>query len=200
METEFAIDNTEVAAAETDDVSARFDFGQADDFTRQSFADKHMFAAPLDPARRAHASHLVTGIVPRLFQTMGKGALRRRSMARWRRLLKRLVRALLVIVPPEPVEARLLLVDSRRRRPRRLGFQRAMHALVTAVVLRRGRRNIARRDADPGLEGTIPTGSTARPHPLNQTARRCPSGWLAASRRPKKPVPACFERPPTSDR
>lgn len=123
METEFAIDNTEVAAAETDDVSARFDFGQADDFTRQSFADKHMFAAPLDPARRAHASHLVTGIVPRLFQTMGKGALRRRSMARWRRLLKRLVRALLVIVPPEPVEARLLLVDSRRRRPRRLGFQ-----------------------------------------------------------------------------
>ncbi len=94
-----------------------------------------MFAAPFDPTRWAHAAHLVIGIVPWVFEAARKLANRRLPMLRWRCLRKRLVRALLVIVLAEGVEARLLFFDSRRRRARRLGLK-CDAALVTAVVLR----------------------------------------------------------------
>src|SRR6185436_17251509 len=91
-----------------------------------------------------------------------KGAQRRPPQPRRRLLLQGLMRPILVVVLAEAVEALLLLGSRPRRRLRRLGFQRTMHALVAAVVLRRGRRNVARLDAElqpPHRQRREPAGS-----------------------------------------
>src|SRR5580698_5498073 len=133
--------------AETHDVMPLVPLRDPHDFTGQGLADEHAFAAPSDLAGGAHTSDLVMGIVPGVvdprWHRPGRGA----PDLRGRRLLQRLVRTLLVEVLAKHVEAQLLFARARRSRLRRLGLQRAVHPLVLAVVLRRGRTTEMRLDA-----------------------------------------------------
>lgn len=135
MEPVFVIDDAQVPAAKEHHVAAVLKLRDADGLAAKRFANEHNLAAPLDPASLAHFANLMIGVVPRVLKTARKRPQRRRPMRRWRRLPQGLVRALFVIVSPELIEARLLRVARVRGRPRRLRLQRAMHALVTAVVL-----------------------------------------------------------------
>jgi transposase len=94
---------------------------------------------PADAAVGAHVAHLEP-----------IGILERRELRRhlpWRELVtggrrvhvQRLVRPLLVELLPEVVELALLRPATARWRARRLGLERAVHALVTPVLLRLAR-------------------------------------------------------------
>jgi hypothetical protein len=73
----------------------------------------------------------------------------------WRPEVERLVRALFIVLTTEAVEACLLGTLVALRGPGRFGFQRAVHALVRAVLLRPPWRNSLMADAQlnpPHLE------------------------------------------------
>jgi hypothetical protein len=59
------------------------------------------------------------------------------------------MRSLFIVLVPEGGEGALLPREIRCRGPRGFGFQRAMHALVRAVLLRRGGPNALMLDAEP---------------------------------------------------
>src|ERR1700688_4078539 len=59
-----AIDQAQVMVAEPHHAIAGFEFGNANRFADQRFADEDPFALPHDLARTAHAPDLVLGIVP----------------------------------------------------------------------------------------------------------------------------------------
>ena len=61
------------------------------------------------------------------------------------------MRSLLVVLFKEPVKALLLEYEILRRRTRRLGFERAMHALVRAVLLGVAGDDPFDPDAEPDL-------------------------------------------------
>jgi len=89
-------------------------------------------------------------------------------------LAERFVRTLLVVVPAEGVEARLLFDRIRSRRARSLRLERAMHALVAAVLLRGGRMDKVRLDPERAPRWHAPkavariSGSTIRT-PMTRT-------------------------------
>ena len=133
--------------AETHDVMALVAFGEADDFAGQGLADEYAFAAPSDFAGVVDASDLVMGVVPRVVDPRGHRPRGGAADSRRRPLLQRLVRTLLVEVLAKHVEALLLFARAQRRRLRRLLRQRAVHPLVSTIVLRRSRTAEMRLDA-----------------------------------------------------
>ena len=88
-----AIDDPEVAAAEADDALAGLAFGETDPFADERLADEDERAAPFDLSAGAHPPHLVIGVVPGVFDAVGKRARRGLVALGWRRLPQRLVRA-----------------------------------------------------------------------------------------------------------
>src|SRR5436189_1915970 len=144
QETAVAIDDPKIALAEARDVTAALVLGQADELAGQCLADEHVLAAPLDRPRRTYSSHFVVCVIPRVLETRRQSVIRRLPARRRWRLLQRLVRPLLVVVPAEQIEARLLLARIRRGGLGGLRLQCSVHALVPAVVLRARRRDVAR--------------------------------------------------------
>src|SRR5271155_749810 len=145
----FRIDHAEVAMAETHNVIALVALGEADHFAGQGLADEYAFAAPSDLAGGVDASDLVMGVAPGVVDPRGHRPRGGAPDSRRRPLLQRLVRTLLVEVLAKHIEALLLFARAERRWLRRLLRQRAVHPLVSTIVLRRSRtgRNAARRPA-----------------------------------------------------
>src|SRR5262245_59649679 len=144
-----AIDHSEIATAETHDVAAALQLGEADQLAGQRLADENPLPAPFHDAGRVHPPDLVVGVVPRVLEASRQGTQRRLPATCRHHLTQRLVRPLLVVVNPEALEPLLLLGSRRRRRLGGQSLQRTMHALVATVVLRARRRDIARFDAEP---------------------------------------------------
>lgn len=132
------VDDAEVDVAEANDVKALVELGDADDLSGQRLADEEMAAAPLDLAVGADAADLMVGVVPGVFEPVREGPRRGRPVIGRRGLVQRLVRPLIVVVAAEGVEAGLLLGQAGRRRIGGLRLQGPVHALVAAVLLRRG--------------------------------------------------------------
>jgi hypothetical protein len=143
-----AIDETDVDVAEADDVVAGLKLGDADEFAGQRLADEDEFAFPHDLAGAANTTDLVIRIVPGVFRANRHGAPRGRVALRGQLLPERFVRTLFIVMPAESIETCLLFGSVRCRGPRGLGFERAMHPLVSAVLLRRGRMNEVRLHAE----------------------------------------------------
>ena len=59
------------------------------------------------------------------------------------------MRAFVVEVLPKPIKTLLLSLEGRLRWPRSLGFERAMHALVGAVLFGVSRHDPLDADAEP---------------------------------------------------
>lgn len=134
--------------AEARDMSAALGFGKAYELTCECLTDEHLLATPLDHAIAAHAANLMIGVVPRIYQARRQSTNRRLPMCSRRRLLERLMRALLVVVTAEAVEPPLLLGRRCSCWLRRLCLQCTVHALVTTVILRARWRDVARLDAE----------------------------------------------------
>src|SRR5690348_7157119 len=143
-----AVDEADIEVAEAHDMVAGFELGDADEFADQGLAEEEALAAPGDLARAAHAPDLVIGVIPGILDTIRHGARRGCIECCWGPLPQRFVRPLLVVVMAEGVEAGLLCGRRYRRRTRGLRLQRAMHALVAGVVLRRSRADEVRGDAE----------------------------------------------------
>ena len=105
------------------------------------------------------------GVVPGILNAIRHGSLRWDVEFVRGTLAQRFVWALLVVVPAEGVKAGLLFGRVRRGRARRLCLERAMHALMSAVLLRRGRMDEVRLDAelDPPRRQARKTACAARP-------------------------------------
>ena len=144
----FRIDLAEVVLTESHKVAARLTLGDADHFARERLADEQVFAAPLDFAVPTHPSHFMIGVIPGVVDPSGHRPSRRAPAFGGRRLVQRLARTLLVEVPAKGVETILLFAGGLRRRPRRLRLQRAVHAFMPPVVLRRGGATETRLDAE----------------------------------------------------
>lgn len=136
QETPLAIDQPEIATAEAHEVAASVVLTEADELTCERLANENVLAAPFDIAGGTHPANLVIGVVPRVIETAWQGARGRLPEFDGRHLVERLMWPLLVEVVAEGIEAALLLGDRCRGRLRGLGLQRAVHALVPAVVLR----------------------------------------------------------------
>src|SRR5665213_1981394 len=120
-------------------ISALLDaHGLADD----GFGDEELGAAPLDFAAGSHAPDRFVRPVVEVALGGSEGPPGGRVERRRRALIERLVGTLVVELPPEGVEAHLLVGGGRRRRFAGLGLERSMHPLVTAVLL-----GMARTDA-----------------------------------------------------
>src|SRR5271155_4962564 len=143
----FRIDHAEVAMAETHNVIALVALGEADHFAGQGLADEYAFAAPSDLAAGVDAPDLVMGVVPGVADPRGHRPRGGAPDSCRRPLLQRLVRTLLVEVLAKHIEALLLFARAERRWLRRLLRQRAVHPLVSTIVLRRSRTAEMRLDA-----------------------------------------------------
>ena len=115
-----AIEEAQVAAAEAHDMVSVLELGQPDELAHQRLADERELAPPLDVAFVAHPPHLMKSVVPGILEALRHGAGRGLVDFGRRPLGKRLVRALLVIVAAEFVEASLLLLGVGGRRLRGL--------------------------------------------------------------------------------
>src|SRR5271167_2577981 len=131
------VDNTEIDFGEADQPVANLGFGNADRLADQRLAEEDHVAAPTDLAIAADLAHGVIGIVPGLLNLIGIGSRRGPIAARGRHLAERLVRAIVVEIVAEAVEARLLFGRRGGRWTRGLRLERGMHALVTPILLRR---------------------------------------------------------------
>src|SRR5258707_632006 len=104
---------------------------------RLRLAEEDQVAAPADLAPAADLTHDVIGIVPGLLGLVGIGSRRWPVAACRRHLAERFVRPMVVEIIAETVEAGLLLGRRGGGRARGLRLERGMHALVTAILLRR---------------------------------------------------------------
>src|SRR6266446_2346108 len=147
QETALVIDDTEIAAAEARDGAPVVVLGKADELAGQRLADEHFLALPFDRPAGAHAPHLVLGVIPRIVKARWQGAGRWPPIRCRRDLIERFMRPFAIVVLAEAVEARLLLERAGGGRSGGLRLQRAMHALVPAVVLRARGPDVARLDA-----------------------------------------------------
>ena len=142
------VDETDVQVAKAHHVVAGVEFSNAHEFVDQRLADEDKLAFPFDHARAADTANLMIGVIPGVLLARRHGARGSGVGRRRRSLAERFVRTFLVVMRSEPVKARLLLSGVRCRRGRGLCLQRAMHALMSAVLLRRGRMDEVRGDAE----------------------------------------------------
>jgi hypothetical protein len=110
-------------------------FLESDILTGQRLRDADAIALPADAAVLADESDLeVTGVLD--LRKLPRELPQRRAVGRRRRFLAEpFVRSLFVVLAAECVEAGLLRTEVAARRPRCLGLQRLVHALVPAVLL-----------------------------------------------------------------
>src|SRR5215216_5154786 len=143
------IDQADLEIAKAHEMVTSFQFDDANEFTRHSLADEDALAPPFDLAVAVDPANLVIFVIAGLRPIRHRSRRGRIKLTRYS-LPQRFVRAFLVVMPPERIETRLLRPGIRRRRPRGLLLQRAMHPFVPAVLLRRGRSDEAR--FNPELE------------------------------------------------
>src|SRR5882724_8727314 len=103
-----AVDDTEIDVGKADDPIAALGLGNPDRLVDENLADEHEVAAPFDFSVAAHPTHGVIGVIPGLFDAIRMGARRGRVAAARRLLAERLMRPLVVVMRPEPIEAALL--------------------------------------------------------------------------------------------
>ena len=134
--------------SEADGPQAVVDLLEADPLTPERFAEVEAVALEADAALAPDPPHLkVAGVADlRLVHRISPRRLRV-ELGRWH-LADRLVRPLVVVLVAEAVEGRLLGLEARRRRSRRLCLQRAVHPLVAAILLRMAGLDEDRLDAE----------------------------------------------------
>jgi hypothetical protein len=98
QETAVAIDDPEIAMAETRDMATTLMLGETYALAGQCLADENLFAPPLHHPVPAHASHLMIGVVPWIFEARRQGACWRPPISGRGRLPERVMRTLLVLV------------------------------------------------------------------------------------------------------
>src|SRR5271154_2892445 len=130
-----AIDDAQVDVGEANDPISEHGFGDADRFADERLAEKDELAAPSDLAVAADAADGVVGVVPGLVDRAGIGPRRGPVAAGRRHLAERFVWTVIVEVVAEAVEAGLLVGERGGGRVRGLGLERAMHALMPAILL-----------------------------------------------------------------
>src|SRR5947209_4887930 len=141
-----AVDKSDVEVAEAHDVISGLELGNADELVDERFADEDELAFPLDLASAADAARVMIGVVPGVLLAVRQGSGRGVIGIDRRPLAKRLVRALVVIMPAEAVEAGLLLAaivnGSIRRwsRVRNQPLKSTLHSWFGAVTGVHGRR------------------------------------------------------------
>jgi hypothetical protein len=89
--------------AEARDMATALMLGETYELAGQRLADENLFTLPLSIP--AHASDLMIGIVPRIFEARRQGTGGRLPMSARGRLPQRLMRTLLVVVSAETIEA-----------------------------------------------------------------------------------------------
>lgn len=123
------------------------DFLETNVFASESVSDVDPLAVPVDSSVAADEAHLVVGRV------VDGGKLRRhfrrgRAVPGGRRLLvEGFVRTLLVVLLSELVKASLLAGEVAAGRMSRLGFEGSVHPFVSSILLRVGRLDQLRVDA-----------------------------------------------------
>src|SRR5262249_15497340 len=131
------IDEADGNVGKAHDPVAGVGLGDADGFADQGLAEEDEVAGPLDRTIGAHAAHGVLGVVAGFLDALGIAAGAWLIVAGRSFLAEGLVRALVVVDGAEAIEAVLLGHQVLGRRPGGLLLERAMHALVAAVLLGR---------------------------------------------------------------
>src|SRR5450755_999 len=130
------VDEAKVDIGEAHDPVALLGLGDAGELADEGFTDEDEVATPFDLAIGSHPAHRVVGVVPGIlhFGRIGPG---RGAIAAGRRVLvESLMGSDVVEVLAEVLEPGLLLGRARGGWAGGLGLERAVHALVTAVLLR----------------------------------------------------------------
>src|SRR5215475_5211420 len=173
------IEQTDLTVAKTDEMVAGFELGQTNELAGERLADEDAMTSPFDLAVRVDPTNLVIFVITRL-RPLRYCSIRRRIEFAGHTLAQRLMRPFLVVMVAEHIKARLLLGRIRRRRLRGLLLQGAMHPLVSAVLLWRGRMDEAR--FDPELEPpSRQPGETTR-------STRAKGGSVVATDRPRQAI------------
>src|SRR6516165_175868 len=144
------VDDPEVDFGKADKPVAGFGFSHTNRLADQRLAEKDHLAGPADLAIAADLAHGMISIVPGRFELTGIGPRRRPIAARRRHLAERFMWPVVVEVVAETVKPRLLLGRRGGRRARGLRLERGMHALVTAILLRRTGLNPLQANAQLG--------------------------------------------------
>src|SRR5262245_49430228 len=173
------IEQTDLTVAKTDEMVAGFELGQTNELAGERLADEDAMTSPFDLAVRVDPTNLVIFVITRL-RPLRYCSIRRRIEFAGHTLAQRLMRPFLVVMVAEHIKARLLLGRIRRRRVSGLLVQGAMHPLVSAVLLWRGRMDEAR--FDPELEPpSRQPGETTR-------STRAKGGSVVATDRPRQAI------------
>src|SRR5436189_3576776 len=159
------IDDANVQIAEPYHLVTGLELRDADSFTHQRLADENALALPYDLSRAAHSADLMIRVIPRVLDPHWHRSRRSRIELRRKPLPHPLVRPLLIVMSPESIEPPLLFGRIHRRRLRSLLLQRAMHALVPAVLLWRSRTDEMRLypELEPPSRQSGQTARSARP-------------------------------------
>src|SRR5262249_16863937 len=143
-----SIDDPKINVGKADKPVAGFGFGKTNGLADQRLAEKDHLAVPADLAIAAHLAHLVIGIVPGRLNLIGIEPQRRPVTAGRRHLAEGRVRPVVIKVIPEAVKPHLLLGRRGGRRAPGLPLERGVHALVTAILLRRARLDSLQANAE----------------------------------------------------
>ena len=142
------IDEAKVDIGEAHDPVALLSLGDADELADEGFADEDEVATPFDLAIGTHPAYRMVGVIPGILHfsriSPGRGAI----AAGRRVLVESLMGSDVVEVVAEVLEPGLLLGRACGRRAGGLGLERAVHALVAAVLLRLARLDPLELDAE----------------------------------------------------
>src|SRR5690606_16653514 len=177
------------------------DLNDSDPFPSKGASEKVSSAAELEMPGEGELSKLgVAGIV-RLRETLRKGPQRAGVQGSRRPLAQRFMRANVVEVGTKAIEARLLSAEVLFGRPGRFRLHRAVHAFVSAILIRTTRGDPLMLDAelDPpdtqraqaGQTVTDERGAVVCTDPP-RAGRRC---GTPGSRQPGRPAERCCAGP-----
>src|SRR6478736_1288774 len=142
------IDEAKVDIGEAYDPVALLSLGDADELADEGFADEDEVATPFDLAIGTHPAYRMVGVIPGILHP-GRISPGRGAIAAGRRvLIESLMGSDVVEVLAEVLEPGLLLGRACGRRAGGLGLERAVHALVAAVLLRLARLDPLELDAE----------------------------------------------------
>src|SRR5713226_10018126 len=120
---------------------------QAYSFAPQNLTQKHLVFLPTKMTLAPHAAHQHIPGILRLRHLLWKPSRRGLIDLRWRAHSQRFVRTHLIVFLAKTVQRALLLAPAGRWRLGHLLFQRAMHAFVSAILLRMPCCDALRHDA-----------------------------------------------------
>src|SRR6266849_2731295 len=142
-----AVDGTELNRSEVHRGVAVIIFMQADHFADQWPGDENQLALPFNLAVAADPAQCEVAGVDWIFEPGRIGSRRRRVNRRWHRLAQGFVRALMIKLCTEIIEAALLGRERGRRRLRGFCLEGLVHAFMPPVLLGLARHNAHWRNA-----------------------------------------------------